>query len=139
MFDETTAQRDIESLRDHAMVYLGGSRRMHQRDIDGIIRVDESTDYDYYMTYSQEAHELLVKRGWNSTGTKSHYYDSEALLILEKDNHQIVLRRNAEFYNQVFERIPVKFYHNYLWKKNPGVDRSQIQSILEVLFDMRRP
>lgn len=145
MFDDdvvSTPQRDLESLRGFTPVFLGGSRRMAQRnecEIDCIrpaplILIDDSTDYDYYATFSERALDLLRNRGWTNTGSDKQYYDSEAVEILEKENYQIVLRKCADFYHKTFEQIPVWYYHDYLWKRNPCVNREMIQPIIEMLF-----
>lgn len=142
-FEFRTAQRDIEGLRELTCVYLGGSRRMAQRALNECepavnIVVDEHTDHDYYTTYSDKTITYLIMHGWKSIRTKPKYFDSEAVSILEKDNYQIVLRRDAEFYHNVFEHIPVWFYHDYLWKRNPDVISERIQPILEAFFGIRR-
>ena len=151
MFDTNrTAQRDIEGLRDFANVFLGGSRRMDQRmsceiDCSGpkdqtlpLTLINDDTDFDYYATFDMKAYEFLIRNGWTHTGSDKGYYDSEAEEILEKEDHQIVFRLDAEFYRKVFESIPVWFYVDYLWKRNPDVNRERIQPILEMLFQVHR-
>ena len=105
------------------------------------VAVNKETDFDYYATYSESLFNQLIEQGWLYTASDVSYYDSEALHILQKDNHQIVLRKDAEFYRRVFENIPIWFYHDFLWKSNgemPQCDRQRIQPIFEVLFTMAR-
>lgn len=141
-------EKDIHDLRRLTAVYLGGSRRMWERchktqllenpNLLRYIEVTGDTDYDFYATYSEDVLKLLLERGWANTATSSEYYDSEAVEILQKDNFQIVLRNDAEFYKKVFDNIPIWYYHDYLWKRNPAVDRKMIQPILEMLFALHR-
>lgn len=117
--------------------YLGGSRRMNQKFPDQIA-ITSNTDYDYYATYTEEIEQTLLSRGWIYTSSSTGYFDDQAVKILWKDSHQVVLRKDAKFYNQVFESIPVKFYYDYLWKKNPEVDRSKIKGYFNYLYMFAR-
>ena len=155
----TSAKDDIIELKRFHRTYLGGSRRMNQRChetqpyVEGqeiiYIDVNERTDWDYYATYQTDVERWLITScGWQPTlttqmkGQGHNYQDSECVCILEKDNHQIVLRKNAEFYRDVFESIPIWFYYKYLWKSSPaggifGIDCSEIQPIFETLFMLK--
>lgn len=127
--------------------YLGGSRRMNQLYGDGKVPITQTddddpftlvTDFDWYATYSEEYQQLLISEGWAVSSTNCEYFDSEAVAILHKTvdsvSHQIVLRKDAEFYRKVFDNIPVDFYVNYLWKRNIEVDRSKIRDHFEFLY-----
>lgn len=140
-WDSQSARADILQLSRTYEVHLGGSRSMAARELvygENPVNINDDTDYDFYVTHTDELLDTLMKWGWVYTGTNAQYYDSEALHILEKENHQIVLRKDAVFYHRVFTQIPVWFYHDYLWKRNPYVDRNKIQDIIEVLFEMAR-
>ena len=155
------AHVDIEELKQKFDIFLGGSRYMAQRAVMETVepRVDISyssihlsadSDWDYYATHSPQLENEFLSRGWihtmsttNTKDTGESYLDSEAVSILEKDKHQIVLRKDANFYKEVFDSIPVWFYHCYLWKSSPhggilGIERDKIQPIFEMLFSMKK-
>jgi hypothetical protein len=119
------------------------------------INISASTDYDFYTTYNSYVEKYLRDFGFTDTEhsnkctafrdvdgmlvTSEHTFpyalDSEAVRILERDNVQIVLRADAEFYRTVFESIPTEFYYNHLWKSSPAcVKREHIQPIFNALF-----
>lgn len=130
--------------------YLGGSRRMEQRyealyhstilcakPLEFTIKTTEDTDYDFYATYSPEIESLLLNEGFDYSVANEYYLDSECVSILVKDNVQVVLRNNAQFYSQVFENIDLEFYHDHLWKSSPSrPDRSKIGPIFNMLFNI---
>lgn len=131
--------------------YLGGSRKMHQRLLDylalgysSLNELEPGTDYDFYCTWSAEIEEYLKSIGFKCTkGHGASYMDSEMVAILELDNVelvQVVLRKDAEFYRQIFDNIPVEFYYNYLWKSSPvfNGDRLFISSWFESAFKICR-
>lgn len=137
--------------------YLGGSRRMAQReaeylDFDEYIEADrinitKDTDYDFYATFTEDLLEYLLAQGFSHTVSSigsylngySHYMDTEAIAIVEKDNVQVVLRVDALFYRYVFEGIPVDFYSKYLWKSSPHIkDVTAIQPIFNAMFAVAR-
>ena len=144
-----TAEHDIKNqLIDH-QIYLGGSRRMAERGDKELAAqspiINDDTDWDFYATHTPELEAKLLALGWDHTNTsaahhfgKIDYLDDEAVMILEKDNHQIVLRRDAQLYNRVFESIPVEYYYNSLWKGNPAVDRTMVQPIFNLMFAVAR-
>jgi hypothetical protein len=124
---------------------LGGSRRMAQiaasTGSPTKIEISSDTDWDFYATYHWDLHKYLSDNGFHETDFSSkmvetgYALDDEAHCILERDKVQIVLRKSAGFYLNVFENIPVQFYHDYLWKSSPAKpDRSQIQPIFNALF-----
>jgi hypothetical protein len=139
--------------------YLGGSRRMAQRQLEQmsapegplddladigcpLIELKPTTDYDFYCTYNTDVERFLIDHNFTDTvasiGAKHanpNYLDTEAIRILERDGVQIVLRDNALFYRQVFESISISFYYDNLWKSSPGgVDEAKIQPIFNALF-----
>lgn len=136
--------------------YLGGSRFMEAKELqqpqdvlsymtDGNVYVNTGaeTDYDFYATYSEELLLALIDHGFSHTVSSigaflngyDHYMDNEAVAIVERDNVQVVLRKDALFYKRVFDSISVEFYAKYLWKSSPyGVDPTQIQPIFNALF-----
>lgn len=146
--------------------YLGGSRAMEIRELqiaanrtqglglnglDILLKMSQpcvvttpETDYDFYATYSLDLLAELTSNGFDHTVSSiggflnghNDYMDNEAVAILEKDNVQVVLRKDALFYKRVFDSIPVEFYAKYLWKSSPhcAVDPTQIQPIFNALF-----
>lgn len=152
----STAADDIKALNSDHSIHLGGSRRMAERCANEIpdlaaphqyeVQINPKTDWDYYTTHSSDLELRLIKLGWDYTKSTietqngGDYLDSEAVCILYKDDHEIVLRKNAEFYRTVFENIPVWFYAKFLWKSTPYsmVERQDIQPIFEMLFEMYR-
>jgi hypothetical protein len=121
------------------------------------IVLTSSTDFDYYATYHPSVETYLRAAGFTDTAyslectvvrdednmiyvdehqcANTYELDSEAVMILERDNVQIVLRKDAEFYRTVFESIPVDFYYRYLWKSSPDcAGREHIQPIFNALF-----
>lgn len=140
--------------------YLGGSRRMAQRQAeqlaapDGplddladmgcpLIEIKPTTDYDFYVTYNTEVERFLIDHNFTDTvaslgaihANPDYYLDTEAIRILERDGVQVVLRDSAVFYRQVFENISISFYYDNLWKSSPqGVDETKIQPIFNALF-----
>lgn len=131
--------------------YLGGSRRMEQRYeklyCSSIIpcatlpvftiKTTEDTDYDFYATYSPEIEVCLLAEGFDYSPVNEYYLDSECVTILVKDNVQVVLRHDVDFYTKVFENIDLEFYHNHLWKSSPtNPDRSKIGPIFNMLFNI---
>lgn len=135
--------------------YLGGSRRMAQRfeaeygldtddftkwlenhkDVDFVIRVTEDTDYDFYATYSTGVESYLFDNGFTLSEANEYYLDSECMVIYKRDNVQVVLRRDAEFYQTVFENIDLKVYYHFLWKSSPvKPNRELIGPFFNMLF-----
>lgn len=131
--------------------YLGGSRRMaqlqQQKDPQFItcpqIVIDAvATDYDFYTTMNDNTVATLQNNGFDISATSSDYFDDEAELILFNNNIQVVMRKDANFYRNVFERIEPWFFYQYLWKSSPAMtERSQlfeIRRIFNQLFAIRR-
>lgn len=142
--DETREALDVIH-RSAFPLLLGGSRRMSQiaeaTRSPTTIEIGPDTDWDFYGTYHWDLHQYLTNNGFDETGFSTkmvetgYAIDDEACCILERHDVQVVLRRNAGFYLNVFENIPVQFYHDFLWKSSPaGPDRSQIQPIFNALF-----
>lgn len=124
--------------------YLGGSRRMwelhshkyiSERCVHGIC-IKEDTDFDFYATHSEELEAYLRTHGFANTKTDPGYYDDEALQVLECDNVQVVLRKDAEFYQKCFESIDYEFYAAYLWKQSPSCDRRLIQPYFNQMYSL---
>lgn len=107
------------------------------------IPITDATDYDFYATYSNQLEAFLVNHEFQVTNfvkgleeNKGYVMDNEAVTILERNNVQIVLRKDAEFYRLVFDNIEPWFYKHYLWKSSGTntVIRSDIQPIFNMLF-----
>lgn len=134
--------------------FLGGSRRMYQlqlqdqaagllytKDRYSNITVHQDTDYDFYATYTDVLLADLLKAGFAYTeNCEAEWYtlDTEVVAIVQLDNVQVVLRRDALFYKSVFENIPRWYFYRYLWKSSPEfqVDRKDIQPTMEALFEI---
>jgi len=127
--------------------YLGGSRRMAQISQQSTkpcatIYITKDTDYDFYATHSREITDFLISKGFEHTLCSigkmkgyEEYLDTEAIAILAKDNVQVVLRRDAEFYRTIFENIDPNVYYSFLWKSSPAdVDPSKIQILFNQMF-----
>jgi hypothetical protein len=132
--------------------YLGGSRRMAERwqewhnKCDPMVQGDcpqfaiwvtEETDYDFYATFSPQLSAHLIDNGFELSEANQYYLDSECEVIYKKDNVQVVLRTDAEFYRTVFENIDLEVYYNYLWKSSPTKpNRQLIGPFFNMLFDI---
>lgn len=126
-------------------IHLGGSRRMNQLYPD-LIPITESTDYDWYVTDSPHVTDFLLRLGFKiSRYGVDPYLDDEAIVILKTpdDKHQVVIRYDAVFYQNVFENIDPWFYGEYLWKSNPQriaavYDQGHIGPIFNQLFKIAK-
>lgn len=137
------------------LFFLGGSRRMADRydDVYGNcsdsclptscasprpnfrIAVSEDTDYDFYATHTNDLESHLLSEGFDYSTANEYYLDTECISILCKDNVQVVLRNNAEFYTTVFENIDLEVYYHYLWKSSPEQpSQALIGNIFNMLF-----
>lgn len=132
--------------------FLGGSRRMADKfqekygdccpyladDCPNFrIIVGEDTDYDFYATYTPEVESYLLNSGFEYSPANEYYLDSECTCILGKENVQVVLRTDAEFYKTVFENIDLEVYYHYLWKSSPEKpNRALIGPFFNMLFDI---
>ena len=130
--------------------YLGGSRRMAelfqekhggcdpflQGDCPNfVISVSEATDYDFYATHTIELEEYLLNNAFDYSEANNYYLDTECVCILCKDNVQVVLRYDANFYKTVFENIDLEVYYHYLWKSSPTQpNRALIGPFFNMLF-----
>ncbi len=101
------------------------------------IVVGEDTDYDFYATYTPEVESYLLNSGFEYSPANEYYLDSECTCILGKENVQVVLRTDAEFYKTVFENIDLEVYYYYLWKSSPEKpNRALIGPFFNMLFDI---
>lgn len=129
--------------------YLGGSRRMADKFQEQChdcmcrgeslpnfcISVTEDTDYDFYATYSREVEAYLADNGFERSNVDQVYFDTECMSIFRRDNVQVVLRKDANFYSTVFESIDLAVYYHYLWKSSPmQPNRALIGNIFNMLF-----
>lgn len=109
-----------------------------------VIPINEDTDYDFYAAYSAELDAFLRANGFEPTMTfdkdcdDGYDPDDLCVMILCRENVQIVLRTDAELYKAVFENLTPEFYRQYLWKSSgePTVVRSNIQMIFNVMFNI---
>lgn len=130
------------------LFFLGGSRRAAQlaeKSSSYIkITIGPSTDYDFYATYSESIKYRLYDCGFcetdyshkNAIRPNDYPLDSEAVKILECNDVQVVLRKDADFYCRVFEKIPTEYFYNHLWKSSPAnPQRTLIKSEFNALFE----
>lgn len=133
--------------------YLGGSRLMAKRatldDFSEVqIDIKPSTDFDYYATNSPQVVDYLISLGFKEkTIKRKEYMDDEAIAIYEINTNpkvQVVLRKDATFYQKVFQSISLKFYYDHLWKSAPHFasrlerEHSKIKDIMNQLFAIGR-
>lgn len=143
-----TALVVIQSLIDSPYdFYLGGSRlKALQRPENGAnvnpVSVTADTDYDFYATYTEDVVSYLIANGFDLTDfcksldEDGYELDNEAVVIYVCGDIQVVLRRDAKFYQRVFDSIDLGFYYNHIWKSSPACpDRPAIKSIMNALFD----
>jgi hypothetical protein len=101
------------------------------------ISVTDDTDYDFYATHTDDIEEYLLDCGFDYSQANEYYLDTECVSILCKDNVQVVLRHDAEFYRTVFENIDLEVYYNYWWKSSPTKpNRQLIGPFFNMLFDI---
>lgn len=136
--------------------YLCGSRRMAQRyaacdPVDALtlppIIVSDTTDYDFYVTYSESLMNSLLNNCNFERSSNYEYFDDEAVEVLYSEDVQVVMRKSAEFYGAVYESISLDFYYHYLWKSAPmrtaedvidlGINK-QIRDTMNQLFRTAR-
>jgi hypothetical protein len=118
----------------HHKFYLGGSRRMNERDPE-LIPINTYTDYDLYIDYTPEAYQYLIGIGFQKTSTEYEYFDDNAVCVMSCRDIQVVMRKDASTYKKVFESITPKFYHRYVWKSGPyHPDNDQIREIINQLL-----
>ena len=102
----------------------------------------EDSDYDFCLTYSIDMYNMLIDYGFHDTATMPEYFDDEARAILEITTStvpvQVVLRRDAEFYMEVYNAIPSNVYISYLWKRSASCDRELIQPLFNLMFALKR-
>lgn len=117
--------------------YLGGSRRM--KELGAAVVLTKKTDFDFYVTYDEEVEAHLTRNGFYDTSATPDYFDSEVIRIMELGQVQVVLRKDAEFYRQVFDNIDPHYYYHMMWKSHPeGCKRDMIQPLFEMLFKFAR-
>lgn len=134
--------------------YLGGSRMMAKRAaLDDFcevqINIKSSTDFDYYVTDGPKVDNFLISLGFKLktySGDKS-YMDDEAIAVYEIDTTpkvQVVLRKDADFYKNIFDSISLKFYYDHLWKSAPHhnakseLEQKKIKDTMNQLFALAR-
>lgn len=125
--------------QDHKF-YLGGSRRMAERD-PKVIKINAlGTDYDFYITYTKEVYEFLTGIGFRVSASSYKYLDDNAELVMYYsngpfENIQVVLRKDAEVYHRMFENISPEFYRDNIWKSGPNhLTQHQIRETINTLL-----
>lgn len=152
---DLTTKDIVKALNDSVGLYfyLGGSRAMAKRaaldDFSEVqIDIKPSTDFDYYATNSPQVVDYLISLGFKEkTIKRKEYMDDEAIAIYEINTNpkvQVVLRKDATFYQKVFQSISLKFYYDHLWKSAPHFasrlerEHSKIKDIMNQLFAVGR-
>lgn len=142
-----TAVEVIDQSPPTFLFHLGGSRRMAEivteKKSKVIVTISPTTDYDYYATWSSAIASYLMQNGFQETyftchsGNSPQGYeaDTEVEEIFYHDNVQVVLRKDASLYYDIFESIDPEFYVEYLWKSGPQApNRPQITDIFNALY-----
>jgi hypothetical protein len=141
----------VAKFANHDELHLGGSRCMailaeevygnsrwmspftgHEIGID----IKLTTDYDYYATFTLQLEAYLYSEGFVPSNSNDYLDDEAVIIFIHECNIQVVLRKNATFYQEVFESIDPNFYYYYLWKSSPHFDgnTAKIQPIFNQLF-----
>lgn len=131
--------------------YLGGSRRMHEK-FDGVVTfsfsdeepkqvpqrpaceltipITDATDYDFYVTYSEDLHNYLLDMDFEEL--EGFYLDNSAVAVLYSGSVQVVLRKDANTYHAMFEDLTADEYTTKVWKSSPTFtgDRLEIQTYI---------
>ena len=144
LFDIADIEFDVYKLLPSTVtdqLTLCGSRYFNQKYPD-IISFENSNnrDYDFFAQYSDELVQLLEQHGFYNVKAHSQYpFDDLAISILIHPSYQcqVILRKDAEKYKRVIERIKPEFYRDYLWKSGPNaIQKEQIMAIFNQLFAM---
>lgn len=102
--------------------YLGGSRRMHQRNPD-LIPINDNTDWDLYKQDSPEERSWLVAAGFILVIDMANPYCDNLLAGMYKHPDypliEVLLRIDANLYHTTFESIRVSYFRENLWKSHP--------------------
>jgi hypothetical protein len=138
-------QYDLNLLPSSA--YLFGSRSMIGRksknlEFDPAVKIasmiDDTTDWDISMQFSDENHERLLKQGFTCHQKENLVYrddltvniyskeyvkkkDFPDLSLVELDMStrcHVVLRSDFYLFRAVWESIDPEFYYNFLWKRS---------------------
>lgn len=128
-------------LEKKGILFASGSR--YFANLNKKIAITPSTDYDFYMQYSDENLKLIENFNCSVRYTHDPRYPFDdlavAIVTLHNDNAQIIMRSDAALYNKVQQTIHSDFYHDYLWKSGPNKpQREQIMRIYNQLFNTAR-
>lgn len=120
--------------------FLGGSRSMVKRGAK--VTITKNTDYDFYANDSQEIRKFLSDLEFVANPGMNDYFDDDAVYIVkyiaEQTKIDVVLRKDAKFYREVFESISPEMYAKHLWKSNPECKRENIQPLFNEMFRIAR-
>ena len=124
-------------LEKKGILFASGSRYFAK--LNKKINITPSTDYDFYMQYSEENLKLIENFDCSVRYTYDPRYPFDdlavAIVTLRNDNAQIIIRSDAALYSKVQQSILSDFYHDYLWKSGPNrPQREQIMRIYNQLF-----
>jgi hypothetical protein len=112
---------DIQSIIENipcGLLYLGGSRRMAQKYKNDVIISDE-TDYDYNISFTQDAVNYLLNNGFTELDGDPAYKDNQAISFYQLCNYSVITRKDIYLYARAFESIPLYDYLTQHWKSSP--------------------
>lgn len=131
---------NLQNTLEFAGFRLCGSRYFAKKN--KVIRISDTTDWDYAAPFSQESRNFLTALGLcRKFGDPAYYDDNSAeIWFLPRGNVEVVLKYDIDLHKRVFERVDPIFYWKYLWKSNPDkkIDRNDILAIVNALLAVAR-
>ncbi len=103
--------------------HLGGSRRMAQLYPD-LVKVGDSTDWDFYCADTTINRKLLVSWGFRRVDLKNRNYCDDLLVDIYKHdelNVEALVRFDIDVYKRAFESITGEQFVKFIWKSSPHV------------------
>lgn len=121
-----TPKSAMKILEESPYVFvLTGSRRFLPE------QVTQHTDYDFFATYSVNLHQDLLKAGFvNTFRYSANYLDRECILVLEKENVDVQLRKNATYFESVCKYLDKNPALTTMMRRFPKEQRAEIWNIL---------
>lgn len=131
--------------------HLGGSRYF-SRHHPYIIKISSQTDFDLWGQASSENENILRQMGFAKVISSSdfqimseYYHENYAIdetvdsIWTRGYGIQVILRKDVEFYCQVWYNLSVYFWSQHVWKSGAlSLTREQVQSTMKFLFDKHR-
>ena len=135
----------LKEIQKNDNFYLGGSRKMNELYPDEI-KINNSTDYDYYCSNDIDNLRLLSELGFKKVITRDASYFDDLLIDIYKSSYddteiEVLIRSDVRVYSDAFKTITPYVYKNYLWKSSPviiinnvGEFKSKVQDYFNALF-----